>query len=212
MIDLYCERVGAGIWAEPLNVLSNIGFIVGAAVTAGTARADNRGDSMWLATLIFAIGCGSTAFHLFANTLTQWLDVIPIALFQVSFLALFLRRALAWTRSMTASAVLLFGLMTLAGNAHAEILNGSTGYLPSVLVLIALAANQQRRHRNAMTLWVASALLLVSLCLRTIDNWLCPLWPLGTHFGWHLLNAVMLCLVVVAYTRASHPSADSAYR
>jgi len=30
MIDLYCERLGPGIWAEPINALTNLAFLVAA--------------------------------------------------------------------------------------------------------------------------------------------------------------------------------------
>ncbi len=35
-------------------------------------------------------------------------------------------------------------------------------------------------------------MLTVSLVLRSLDAPLCAANPLGTHFLWHLLNAVML--------------------
>ena len=31
-IDLYCERTGPGLWAEPLNALSNLAFIAVAVI------------------------------------------------------------------------------------------------------------------------------------------------------------------------------------
>ena len=30
-LDLYCERLGPGFWAEPLNAVSNAAFILAAA-------------------------------------------------------------------------------------------------------------------------------------------------------------------------------------
>ena len=30
MIYLYCERLGSGLWAEPINALSNISFLLAA--------------------------------------------------------------------------------------------------------------------------------------------------------------------------------------
>ena len=38
----------------------------------------------------------------------------------------------------------------------------------------------------------------VSLSLRTLDSELCTAWPLGTHFGWHVLNGLTLYLVMIA--------------
>jgi hypothetical protein len=39
---------------------------------------------------------------------------------------------------------------------------------------------------------------MLSLLLRTADNAVCAQFPLGTHFGWHLLNAVVIYLAVRA--------------
>jgi len=36
--------------------------------------------------------------------------------------------------------------------------------------------------------------LLVSIFFRTIDNAVCPYFPVGSHFFWHLLNPVVLYL------------------
>jgi len=34
-MDGYCERVGPGLWAEPLNAVSNAAFLIGAAAVQG---------------------------------------------------------------------------------------------------------------------------------------------------------------------------------
>ena len=44
----------------------------------------------------------------------------------------------------------------------------------------------------------AGLVFTVSLSLRTLDVDLCPARPLGTHFGWHLLNGLTLYLVTIA--------------
>ena len=38
----------------------------------------------------------------------------------------------------------------------------------------------------------AGALFLVSITCRAIDQAICPAWPIGSHVGWHLVNAAML--------------------
>jgi hypothetical protein len=43
---------------------------------------------------------------------------------------------------------------------------------------------------------VAACLFVVALSLRTLDMHLCPSFPLGTHFLWHLLNALLLYLLL----------------
>lgn len=73
--------------------------------------------------------------------------------------------------------------------------NGSLSYAPVFVVLVLLGLLHARRQREAPgRLLVASAVLLVSLACRTVDPAACQLLPIGTHFLWHLLNAVVLYL------------------
>ncbi|BFM06013.1 hypothetical protein GCM10025791_20620 [Halioxenophilus aromaticivorans] len=46
---------------------------------------------------------------------------------------------------------------------------------------------------------MAVACFTLALCFRTLDSLVCPLWPLGLHFLWHLTNGVVLYLCVQAY-------------
>ncbi len=59
MIDLYCERTGPGLWAEPFNALTNLSFFVAAwfawRLIAGP---DRRSSQTSLVILIVAIGRG----------------------------------------------------------------------------------------------------------------------------------------------------------
>ncbi len=43
---------------------------------------------------MIAFGVGSTLFHAFANTMTRWVDVLPIAAFIATYLWLYVRRVL----------------------------------------------------------------------------------------------------------------------
>jgi hypothetical protein len=42
---------------------------------------------------------------------------------------------------------------------------------------------------------------MVSLTLRTLDEPLCASLPIGTHYFWHVFNAVALYLVSLAAVR-----------
>jgi len=48
---------------------------------------------------------------------------------------------------------------------------------------------------------VAAGLFALSVMLRTLDRSLCGGFPLGTHFLWHLLNAVLLYLLLTGLIR-----------
>lgn len=52
-----------------------------------------------------------------------------------------------------------------------------------------------------------AALFAVSLGFRTLDRAVCPVWPLGTHAVWHVLNAgVLYGLIAVAVRYRRHRS------
>ena len=63
-IDEYCERLAPGLWGEPLNALSNIGFFIAAWLIWRTLAGRQRvGDLRALDILLFLVGLGSLAFH-----------------------------------------------------------------------------------------------------------------------------------------------------
>jgi hypothetical protein len=82
-VDLYCERVGASFWAEPVNALTNAAFLLAAAIAC--VRWWRAGARDWptlaLIVVLVAIGFGSFAFHTLATRGAVYLDVIPIAVF-----------------------------------------------------------------------------------------------------------------------------------
>ena len=67
MIDLYCERLNAGFWAEPVNAFTNLSFLI-AAITSwrlGSRQQSLTPGNYVLIGLMAAIGIGSGLFHTF---------------------------------------------------------------------------------------------------------------------------------------------------
>jgi hypothetical protein len=83
VVDLYCERLGPGLWAEPLNALTNASFLVAAWFSWRMAARQQRLTSgVWLLIgLMIAIAIGSGFFHTFATNWARILDVVPILIF-----------------------------------------------------------------------------------------------------------------------------------
>jgi hypothetical protein len=175
-IDLYCERLGPGLLAEPLNAVTNGAFLVAAWRLASLARGD-RGV-LALAALALAIGVGSSLFHTFATGWALAADVLPILLFQLLFLLLYLRRRAGLALAPAAGLCLAFLLACLAGRGFPGVLNGSLAYAPTLAVL-ALLAWHQLRSLQSWLLVGATGLFSLSLLLRSLDNALCPIWPIG---------------------------------
>lgn len=202
MLDLYCERTGAGWWAEPWNLVSNSAFLLVAAAALAVPRRPRARDESTLAVLIAIIGLGSALFHGAPRPWTLWADVLPIVAFQIVYLHCYLRQALAWRAAPAALGLATFAAALALGSAWPALLNGSLAYLPAVLALATLATLSWP-HRAGQLLALAAGLFMLSLTLRTLDPAVCPSWPRGTHWAWHVLNALVLALALRAY-RCAH--------
>jgi hypothetical protein len=210
-VDLYCERVDAGVWSEPVNALTNIAFLVVAALAFRRWRRRGGGDPATLALIVItsAIGLGSFAFHTLATAGSAILDVAPIAAFIYGYFLLALRRFLAVPPRLVV--VLLAGFAGISlgvpGLLPPGFLNGSGGYLPALGALIVVGTLAGRpwaadltaeRRQASYALLSAAALFTISLAFRSVDLAVCTAFPLGTHFVWHLLNAAVLHVLLRA--------------
>lgn len=198
-VDIYCERLGPGFWAEPVNALTNAAFLAAALWAWGYAARRNRLDrtTAALAALLAAIGVGSFLFHTLATAWTGLTDVVPIWTFTAAALIVALRRFFA-----IRPAVAILGLgaavaLTIPLARALPGLSGTLSYLPALLALAGIATALHRtRHPARRPIAAAAALLALSLAFRTADPAACAAFPLGTHFLWHLLNGTVLGLVM----------------
>lgn len=201
-IDIYCERTGPGPWAEPLNALTNLAFFV--AALAAYRRARRRGGPAFedglLIVLIALIGAGSSLFHTLANRWSELADIVPILLYQLAFIAIYARRAMRCGLAGSAAFLGLFLVLSwLSGLAPRDWLNGSLGYAPALLFLFGLGAYHYARDLpERASLLLAACLFTLSLAFRSLDMLVCPAFPAGVHFIWHMLNAGVLFLTLRA--------------
>src|SRR6266542_3021654 len=107
MVDLYCERTGPDLWAEPVNALTNLAFFTAAWATwLLLNRAVERPPGLVVLTALLAtIGVGSLMFHTSATTWARILDVAPILVFQLTFFWLYLREIVGARAVISALAV-----------------------------------------------------------------------------------------------------------
>ena len=202
----YCERIGPGLWDEPLNAFSNVGFFIAAWLLwrlvsnspppfGGRVR---EGEVRILIFLLTLIGIGSTLFHTFANGLTMLGDIIPIALFTFYYLWIALRRLVLLPKMWAALMLVLFtGVAALMSYMPPALrFNGSIDYFPCLSALFIISFVLNKRHHPAATLLLrAACLFAVSIILRSVDFTFCAAIPIGTHFIWHGLNACVLYLL-----------------
>ena len=198
-LDLYCERTDASFWSEPVNGLSNAAFLIAAAVAFRLWRRGDRDDwpALALIGVVAAVGIGSFVFHTVATRAAILADVIPIAIFIYGYLLLALVRFLHLKVVAAGAIVVAFaaGAQALAASAPPRLLNGSVGYLPALAALVAVASARGSRRPGAVS-GLAAAVFAVSLAFRTADTAICAEFPLGSHFVWHVLNAVVLYMLL----------------
>lgn len=134
----YCERgQDPAFWAEPFNALSNVGYLIAAALLArrlsqhhstagwqvGTAAIDNhaypRLPLQILVTLVAIIGIGSFLFHTFATRWSRTADVVPIGVFMALYFVFALRLFLGWSTARISVALVAFLAATLAASTIA---------------------------------------------------------------------------------------------
>ena len=233
-VFLYCERgSNPELVAEPINALSNAAFLlaglVGLQLALWRPREDRSADHILLPVLVLFIGLGSLAFHLYADQGTELADVVPIAVFMLVYLAFALNRLLLVPVGATVLLVIGFtAIMGLASQVQCSegaigflgdapgakpCLNGSVFYLPALAAMVVIGLLlRERGHKAAPWVLWAAAIFTVSVTLRSLDMALCNEVVIdgrkvGTHFAWHVLNALALFLLLKASLTVG-PAAD----
>jgi len=200
--DAYCERLGPEFWAEPVNALTNMGFLIAALVMALRLRGCDLPRGQALVTLLAAIGIGSFLFHSFATAWAALSDVIPIALFILTYVFATHRDVFGhgpWASWAAVLAFLPYAALAGAGFAALPFFNISALYWPVVLALLLYAVALRGHGELSRGFVTGAALLSLSLTARSLDLPLCDTLPLGTHFLWHILNAIMLGYMIELY-------------
>jgi len=202
-IDIYCERMGPEFWAEPLNAVSNLSFIIAAMFALKLAKDKEQINvgSLTLIALLAIIGTGSFLFHTFATFWAMLSDTIPILLFQIAFLVVYSRYVIDFSWVKTAG---LFGAFLIFifgfGILPSDWLNGSLSYAPALIFLGGFGLwHYFNAKQERITLLAATGVLAVSLTFRSIDMSVCDSLPIGVHYMWHILNGIVLYLAARAY-------------
>lgn len=225
-VFLYCERgTSEALFAEPINAVSNAAFLLAALagflLVLRRPPEERNADQFLLPVLVLFIGLGSLAFHLYADRGTALADVVPISLFMLVYFGFALNRFVGVPPAWTTLAVLGFtaivaitmqvrcgedfiGFPGSGVEGVKPCLNGSLFYFPALVALMVVGLIlSERGHKAAPWLLWAAAIFALSIALRSLDLALCDKAVLegrkvGTHFAWHVLNALALFLLLRA--------------
>ena len=197
-IDIYCERLDIGIWAEPINAVTNVAFILASIFM--WLRCKNLVEGRVLSFLLFSIGCGSFLFHTFAQTWAAILDVAAILIFILTYIFIANRSFLAWSKMVSVFGIILFfPYQLLLANilSNIQFFCSSVKYI-SVAILIFIYSGLLRKSEPNLSrgLLIGATILCLSIVFRIIDELLCSILSVGTHFVWHILNAIMLSWMI----------------
>ena len=187
-VDIYCERTDASFWAEPINAITNAAFLLAAlfaALAADRYGVSSRRSVTALIVLMIAIGTGSFLFHTVATVWAALTDVVPILIFQITFLGVYAANVAQLSRGRVAMLLLGFVVFSQAASAL-PYLNGSLSYVPALLFLTGFGIYHKLARKNEPDLLLVAAMMFaVSLGLRTLDLPLCGFVSDGTHYFWH---------------------------
>ncbi len=204
-VDLYCERLVPGLWAEPVNAATNLAFVLAAALmwrrTEGIGRV--------LTVVLGLIGLASGAFHTHAVGWTGAADSLAILLFVLIYLYAANRRFWGLGPGWALGATLLFVPYSAAlvpVFSKLPLVGGSAVYLPLPVLIGGYAvALRNRAPGTARGLALGAGMLILSLTAGMLDAPLCGIFPMGTHWLWHLLNAAMLAWMIDVLHRHPRP-------
>lgn len=205
-IDAYCERLAPGFWDEPFNAITNLAFIIAAIMAWRGLGNDRMPIARVLCVLLFGIGAGSFLFHTFATRWAAFFDVLFIALFVFTYIHAANRHYLAMP--MVPALLMLVPLFAFIPVAtwviarYVSVVGGSSAYVAIALLIVIYGAVLWNRNRPVSRgLITGAGILAVSITFRMLDEPLCYHVPMGTHFMWHLLNAVMLSWMITVLRR-----------
>jgi len=182
-IFFYCERTSSDILGEPINFYTNLCFIIFSILLLFNKSISDKKYAL----LIFLIGVGSMLFHSVPNRLTGFLDVFFIISFIFYYIfTLYIKLNIKKYISAIISIVFIAICFVFGIVSKNTLLGSSAFYLPIIF------------HMYNLFLFIL-VLFSFSLLLRSVDLYLCNLFFIGTHFIWHILNALVLYLLVKFY-------------
>ena len=202
-IDGYCERIDASFWSEPLNAVTNVIFLMTAIWVLRRDGLNNKARA--LAFILGMIGIASFLFHSVATAWAGALDVLFILLFTLvyifvateDFLGLSRRSALGVTLGYFPFSVVVEWL-----TLPLSFLGSTRIYIPTLVLISLYSLILNKKFPDVSKgLAVGALLLTISMFARSVDLPICEIIPTGTHFLWHITNAIMLAWMIEVYRR-----------
>lgn len=197
--SIYCES-GIGIFStQPINTISNVALLIAAYFAYRFVLIKKVKDRTlkMLPFIISITGIGSMMWHGIPHPLTNFADTLPISTFVLVSLFLFLEKLLE-KKALVWKIFLAFILVEIP--FMFDLVPSFNGLLPYSIVLVFgafLVFGLIRKYKSLTPdLVIIISLFATALIFRTLDLMICPVFSVGTHFIWHIINALVFYLVV----------------
>lgn len=190
----FCEQKFLPYFQEPLSVISNLGFII-AFFLLLKENPSSKTEKL-LVGLVALVGAGSASYHAHRSPVTHFLDVIPIYLVLMISLFLLIKKL---TSNPHKATTILSGFILLQAslaivlprNFLQSFLNGSLRYVIALLTLGGICTYAKVKSlKNQRLLLYGLLSFAVAIFFRSIDILVCPVFPSGTHFLWHIFVSI----------------------
>jgi len=206
-LESFCERRGASFLDEPMNLATNLVFLLACLMLARRVvqlRGEGCAVPFSVQALIASIGAvaiSSAVFHMSALRWAGVSDAMAVRLFAMAFAACYMRWLLNWPWLWVAVVIpaLLSVALVVPGALPLSRLYGAAPLLPGALGLVLFAAILAQRGDPAWrVIAAAAASFAVAMVFHRADRPLCELVPTGTHFLWHLFSGIAAYLMASA--------------
>ncbi len=209
VMDCYCEAFTQGVLQQPVNTLSNFGFVlVGLWILGATPRGGGSFSANTLARRIYGLvgvflGVGSMMFHASMTEWGGWVDLVSMHLFITYLLlydvAILSRRSMQWfVRTLIAANAVLAVVLWVMDNGYGKFVFG-TLIAATLAVEYRLAASPAPVTRDRRWLWASLASYgagqFIWVMSRDGAPWCDPDSLIQGHAVWHLTSAATVWLV-----------------
>jgi len=199
----YCERTSLEAFAEPVNAISNIAFIL-----CGIIIFFRKGMKLNpLPYLVIFIGLSSFLFHYIPSNFFSTLDVFSILLFVIIYNIMLTKNILNYSflYSFLSSLILILISFLIGILLHKTVIGSSSFYVGLVLYMVYIFFFL-KKVSNVRYFFIATFLFIISLVFRTIDIYICNYIFFGTHFIWHILNSLVIYYLIMYMILTNRPS------
>jgi len=210
-----CERQGSlSITAEPVNIITNLAFFISAYLLYKYLFNNKLHLTRFVIfpIILTFVGIGSTLMHIFNTPLTLFLDLLPIFILSVLFVYTFvsylsLKPIALW---LISAGFAIFALVITILYPY-DLLTLPVQHSLAISVQLLLLIITATRFSKKVTKRLAVILVISTLAilLNNLDTSICPAFPIGTHFTWHLTMALVAFLSVKFLTQL--PNARSLF-